>query len=112
MTGKEYVTETKERLDKLLADMKTKPEWDTDSVLVSLSKAGALLDGMKNKATLKTRPGTNLAFPVYDGISRLEEAWEEDPSGDTDDFKTQIEEFITVVETLNAALKERTVIMT
>ena len=111
MTGKEYVTETKERLEKLLADMKAKPEWEGDTRLESLSKAGALLDLMKNKATLKTRPGTNLAFPVYDGIGKMEEAWEEDP-GDKEGLNTQIEEFITVVETLNAALKERTVIMT
>jgi hypothetical protein len=112
MTGKEYVLETKERVDRLRSTLKTKPEWEADPVLEYLTKAASILDLIKNKPTLKTRPGTNLAFPVYDGINKLEETWEDGPSGDMSDFKGQIEEFFTAVETLNTALKERTVIMT
>jgi hypothetical protein len=113
MTGKDYIVEAKERVDRLLAAMKTNPGLETDPALEFLAKASAILDLIKNKATLKTRPGTNLAFPVYDGINKLEETWEDSgASGELSEFKGLIEEFFTAVETLNTALKERTVIMT
>ncbi|HMK65043.1 MAG TPA: hypothetical protein VK564_04560 [Thermodesulfobacteriota bacterium] len=113
MTGKDYVVEAKERVDRLLAAMKTRPELEADPVMASLAKTSEILDLIKNKATLKTRPGTNLAFPVYDGINKLEEVWTDGgDSADLGELKEQIEEFFTAVERLNAALKERTVIMT
>jgi hypothetical protein len=113
MTGKEYVVEAKERVDRLISSMKANPELESAPGLEFLAKASTILDLIKNKATLKTRPGTNLAFPIYDGISKLEEIWEDSgASGDMSELKGQIEEFCIAVETLNAALKERTVIMT
>jgi hypothetical protein len=113
MTGKEYVIEAKERVDRLISAMKDNPEFESEPGLEFLAKASAILDLIKNKPTLKTRPGTNLAFPVYDGISKLEEIWgDSGASRDMSELKGQIEEFFTAVETLNAALKERTVIMT
>jgi hypothetical protein len=113
MTGKDYVVEAKERVDRLLSAMKTDQALAADPVVDSLAKACAILDLIKNKPTLKTRPGTNLAFPVYDCAGKLGEAWEDiGGSGDLAEFKEQIEDFLSAADTLNAALKERTVIMT
>ncbi len=112
MNGKDYVVEAKEKAEQLLAAIKS-ADVLTDPVTDAVAKACETLEYVKNKATLKTRPGTNLAFPVYDASSKLEEVWEENgAAGDLRELKEQMEEFVTSVETLNAALKERTVIMT
>ncbi len=113
MNGKEYVVEAKEKTERLLAALKTTEVFKTDPLLEALAKACETLEYIKNKATLKTRPGTNLAFPVYDATTRLEELWEETgETGTSSELKELIEEFVTSVESLNAGLKERTVIMT
>ncbi|MBI4768521.1 MAG: hypothetical protein HY787_28670 [Deltaproteobacteria bacterium] len=113
MNGKDYIVEAKEKTERLLAVLKAVEGLRTDPVIKTVAKACETLEYVKNKATLKTRPGTNLAFPVYDASNKLEEIWEESgPTGDPRELKEQIEEFVTSVETLNAALKERTVIMT
>jgi hypothetical protein len=112
MNGKDYVVGAKEKVEQLLAVIKSADVF-TDPEIKAVAKACETLEYVKNKATLKTRPGTNLAFPVYDASNKLEEIWEESgPTGDPRELKEQIEEFVTSVETLNAALKERTVIMT
>lgn len=113
MTGKDYVVDAKEKMEKLLEAMKTTERFKTDTGIEAVAKACETLEYMKNKPTLKTKPGTNLAFPVYDAIGKLEEVWEETgPGQDLGELKEKIEDFVTAVETLNAALKERTVIMT
>lgn len=113
MNGKDYVVGAREEAERLLAVMKTTEVLKADPVLEAVAKACETLEYVKNKATLKTRPGTNLAFPVYDASNKLKEIWEEiGEAGDPRELKEQIEEFVASVETLNAALKERTVIMT
>ena len=113
MNGKDYVVEAKEKAERLLAAMKITNVLTADPVLEAVAKAFETLEYVKNKPTLRTRPGTNLAFPVYDASNKLEEIWEETgETGNTSVLKEQIEEFVTSVEALNAALKERTVIMT
>jgi hypothetical protein len=113
MNGKEYVVEAKEKAERLLAAMKTTDGLKAKPVFEAVAKACETLEYVKNKPTLRTRPGTNLAFPVYDASNKLEEIWEETGgTGDMNELKEQIEEFVTSVEVLNAALKERTVIMT
>ena len=113
MNGKEYVVETKEKGERLIEALKGAQGLKEDQLIETMVKACETLDYVKNKATLKTRQGTNLAFPVYDTICKLEESWgESGAAGDLGEIKEQIEEFTTAVESLNAALKERTVIMT
>ncbi len=113
MTGKDYVVGAKEKAEQLLAAIKATDILKMDPLIEGIAKACETLEYVKNKPTLKTKPGTNLAFPVYDAYSKLEEVWEDNgPSGDLRELKEQMEEFVTSVETLNAALKERTVIMT
>jgi hypothetical protein len=113
MNGKDYVVGAKEKTERLLAFIKTADVLKMDPLLESVNKACETLEYVKNKATLKTRPGTNLAFPVYDASNKLEEVWEETgPTGDPRELKEQAEEFVAAVEALNAALRERTVIMT
>ena len=109
MNGKDYVEGAREKAEKLLASMKISETMMNDPGLEAISKACESLEGVKNKPTLKTRPGTNLAFPVYDAAEKMEESWED---GDRDEVKEQIENFVSSVESLKAALKERTVIMT
>jgi hypothetical protein len=113
MTGKDYVVGAKEKAEQLLAAIKATDVLKMDPLIKGVAKACETLEYVKNKPTLKTKPGTNLAFPVYDASNKLEEVWEETgKAGDSKDLREQIEEFVTAVETLNAALKERTVIMT
>jgi hypothetical protein len=113
MTGKDYVVGAKEKAEQLLAAIKATDVLKMDPLIEGVAKACETLEYVKNKPTLKTKPGTNLAFPVFDASNKLEEIWEESgPTGDPRELKEQIEEFVTSVETLNAALKERTVIMT
>jgi hypothetical protein len=113
MNGKDYVIGAKEKAEQLLAAIKEADFLKTDSVIEEFARACEILEYVKNKATLKTKPGANLAFPVYDASNKLEEVWEETrKAGDSKELREQIEEFVTAVETLNAVLKERTVIMT
>jgi len=113
MTGKDYVVGAKEKVEQILTAIKTANVLKTDPVFETVAKACETLEYVKNKPTLKTKPGTNLAFPVYDASNKLEEIWEETgPDQDSEELKEKIEDFVTAVETLNAALKERTVIMT
>jgi hypothetical protein len=113
MNGKDYVVGAKEKVEWLLSVMKTAEVLNGDPLLAAVSKACETLDYVKNKATLRTRPGTHMAFPVYDVSNRLEETWEETgQAGNPTELKEQMEELVTAVEALNAALKERTVIMT
>ena len=113
MNGKEYIVEAIELTEKLVSEMKKSGLLGDDPLLDQTSSACDVLGNVKKKATLRTKAGTNMAFPVYDAAQKLEEAWEEaQESEDTDELKEQLEEFVNAVQTLGATLKERTVIMT
>lgn len=113
MNGKEYIIGAIELTEKLVSEIKNSGLLNGDPLLEETTNACGILGNVKKKATLRTKAGTNMAFPVYDAAQKLEEAWEEaQESEDTDELKEQMEEFVSCVQTLGATLKERTVIMT
>jgi hypothetical protein len=113
MNGKDYVIKAIKMVEWLVSEIKKSKVLDGDPLLGQTSSACDVLSHIKNKATLRTKAGTNIAFPVYDAAQKLEEAWEEaQENEDTDELREQLEEFVSCVHTLGATLKERTVIMT
>ena len=113
MNGKNYVNGAIEKTEKLVAEIRNNGLLEGDPMLDNVAEACKNLGAVKNKATLRTRTGTNLAFPVHDAAQGLEEAWEEtQESNDPDELKESMEDFINRVGELIAALKDRTVIMT
>ncbi len=113
MNGKEYVTEAMGLVRPLAAEIRAWEMLEGDPLPEELVKACEDLGQCRNKATLRTKAGANIAFPVYDAAKKLEEEWEEAREGDDpDDLKYQMGEFIGVVEVLTETLKKRTVIMT
>ena len=113
MNGKEYVQAALDAGDKLIAEIKESGSIKNDELLNEFENAVQKLDQVKNKATLRTKSGTNRAFPVYDIMERLKEIWEDNRgTEELDEVEESIQEFISNVDSLSAALKERTVIMT
>jgi hypothetical protein len=113
MNGKEYVLSAVEKADQVASDLKSSDKLDGDPLLEGLTKACEILGALKNKATLRTKTGANIAIPVFEAAENLEAAWEDAEGGDDlDDVQEMIDEFIQAVEVLGGALKERTVIMT
>jgi hypothetical protein len=113
MNGKDYIIEAMNLADAVLASVRKANLLDGDPLLEGTVKACEGLGYAKNKATLRTKSGANLAFPVYHAAQNLEESWEETGEGDdTGELRERMEEFISCAEALAAALKERTVIMT
>jgi hypothetical protein len=113
MNGKEYIMGAIELAQRLVTEIKKSGVLDGDPLLEGTSKACGVLENVKKKPTLRTKAGTNMAFPVYDAAQKLEEAWEETREReDTDELKEQMEAFVSSVQTLGVTLKERTVIMT
>lgn len=113
MNGKDYVVEAVNITQEVLTAIKKAGLLDDDALLDGAVKSCDGLGQVKNKATLRTKPGANLAFPVYDAAQKLEEAWEENGKGEeTGELRERMEEFVGCVDALTAALKERTVIMT
>ena len=113
MNGKEYIEGAIELTEKLISEIEKSGLLDGDSLLEEITNACRVLGNIKKKATLRTKAGTNIAFPVYDAAQKMEEAWQETvESEDTDELKEQMEDFVDSVQTLGTTLKERTVIMT
>ncbi len=113
MNGKDCVVGAIKIAERLVSEIKDSKLLDGDPLLEGTAKACEGLGHVKNKATLRTKASANLAFPVQDTAQKLEEAWEEaKDTDDLDELKERMEEFISIVEALGAALKERTVIMT
>src|SRR4030042_169827 len=112
MSGKEYVESSIEIAQKVLSEAKASNTLSGDPLLEEISKACETLENLKKKPTLRTKDGTNLAFPVMEAAGNLEEAWEDAQGGNSSDLKWRMEEFASAVNALNGALKERTVIMT
>jgi hypothetical protein len=109
VNGKDYVAKAVELGEQLIAKIKESGMLDSNDLLEKAAKACQDLDQVKNKATLRTKHGSNMAFPAMDTAEKLEEAVEDD---DPDDIQERLEEFISAAETLVAGLKDRTVIMT
>jgi hypothetical protein len=113
VNGKEYVTQAMDLVEAVISGIKKNNALNGDALIEGAVKALADLDGMKNKPTLRTKEGTNVAFPVFEAGQNLEEAWEDaQGSDDVEDLKWRLEGFIDAVIALSGVLKDRTVIMT
>jgi hypothetical protein len=112
MNGKDYVTNAKEIAEKVISEGRALDSISGDPLLEEISKACEMLENLKKKPTLRTKNGTNLAFPVMEAAENLDEAWEDAAGENSSDLQWRLEEFAGAVNALNAALKERTVIMT
>ena len=113
MNGKEYVANSIELSENLLGSIKESNLLSGDSLIDQAEDAFKTLNEIKNKATLRTKDGTALAFPVYEACENLEEAWEDAQiNEDADDLKWRLEGFIDAIGALAGALKDRNVILT
>jgi hypothetical protein len=113
MNGKEYVANSIEMSEKLLAAIKESNLLDGDSLMNNAQEACKTLNDIKNKATLRTKDGTALAFPVYEASQNLEEAWEDAQiNDDVEDLKWRMENFIDAAVALAGALQDKNVILT
>lgn len=109
MNGKDYIIEAIDVAERVIEAGKTSGRFDDDPFVSGVIKACEDLVRIKNKPTLRTRSGANLAFPVCDAARKIKDAFEED---DMEDLHETMEAFSEAVDALGAALKERTVIMT
>jgi len=114
MTGKDYVTQAWEMAKGLTSEIRSRGDLAAlGPVMEGLERACVDLEQNRNKATLRTRAGTNLAFPVYEAARELKLAWGEvHEGGKPEAMREAIEGFCFAVDALVSALKERTVIMT
>ena len=109
MNGKDYVEGAARLAGRLLEEIQEAGIDLNEDLKARAARAVELLGGMKNKATLRTKHGTNMAFPVMETAQNLEEAVQD---RDPDEAAEALDDFISAVETLSAGLKDRTVIMT
>jgi hypothetical protein len=114
MNGTDYVIQAIGTVETVLTEIKASELSDgLGSLAEGASKALGDLGQVKGKATLRTRNGTNLAFPVLDAAQNLRDAWEEAKSeASQDPVQGPLEDFALAADALCGALKERTVIMT
>jgi len=114
MDGRAYILNAIELLEGIVQEIDASSILKGNPVLMETKRAMETLANLKNRATLRTRAGTNLAYPVHEASKAIEEAWSEARGwgGDPNDLRQRMEEFITAVEALEGALRERTVIMT
>ncbi len=113
MSGKEYVAEAIDCAGRVMAELESAGALAEDPLKERITKAKSELENLAGKATLRTRKGTSMAFPVLEAAKNLEETWEvARGNGDMDDLRERLDEFITAVETLDAALQGRQLIMT
>ncbi len=113
MNGKDYVKQAIDLVGTVVIRVKEAGVLNGDALLEGAQKACEELNGLKNKVTLRTKEGTNLAFPVFDAAQNLEEAWEDaQANDDVDDLKWRLEGFADAVMAFAGSLKDKTVIMT
>lgn len=113
MDGRDYINDTIELLERMVAEIETSSVLHENPILGGTKKAIEKLANLKNRATLRTKLGMSLAFPVHDASRAIYETWQEaKEEGDPKGLISKMEDFITAVETLEGALRERTVIMT
>ncbi|MBN1614081.1 MAG: hypothetical protein JW950_06405 [Deltaproteobacteria bacterium] len=113
MSGKEYVSEAFDNAERVMTEIGSSDRLAGDPLVAGAAKACQDLGELRSKASLRTKRGTSMAFPVLDAARNLEEAWEDARGGgDGEDLRTRMDEFISAVDALEGALKDRTVIMT
>jgi len=113
MSGKEYVAEAIDCAGRVMVELESAGALTDDPLREGFTKAKKELGNLAGKATLRTRKGSSMAFPVLEAAKNLEETWEDARgNGKMDDFRERLDEFITAVETLDAALQGRQLIMT
>ncbi|MFO7963604.1 MAG: hypothetical protein R6U50_06760 [Desulfobacterales bacterium] len=113
MNGKDYVNKAIDVAGNVLTGVGDAGVFTDGSLLEDARKACEELNGMKNKPSLRTKEGANLAFPVFDAAQNLEEAWEDAQDTDElDDLKWRLEGFADAVMAFAQSLKDKTVIMT
>jgi hypothetical protein len=113
VNGKDYVTQAIDVAENIVASIKDAGLLGDGAMLEGVLKACEELGGLKNKPTLRTKEGTNLAFPVFDAAQNLEEAWEDArDTEDVDDLKWRLDGFADAVMAFAGSLKDKTVIMT
>ncbi len=114
MTGKDYVTQAREMAKEVISEMRSRGDLCALApAMEAVEKACLDLEQNRNKATLRTRVGTNLAFPVYEAAREMKTSWGEAVGeGRPEAVREAMEGFCFAVDALVAALKERTVIMT
>jgi hypothetical protein len=110
VSGKEYVKDAIVKMRELLEVLIDSGKLNSEGLLVEMGKSVDSLESSKNKASLRTKAGTNMAFNVLDAVQKLEEAIEDDE--DADIVAEHCESFVATTSALQASLKERTVIMT
>lgn len=113
MNGKDCVIDAIERVERVISEIRSLSVLDGDPLLDGVVKACTDLGNVKNKVTLRTKTGANMAYPILESAKSLDEAWAEAQGGDDlNDLRERMEEFMNAVEILGGALRERTVIMT
>lgn len=113
MNGKDYVVKARDLVSGVISQIKAQGRLEGDARLDRAVKACEDLERLQSKATLRTKNGTNRAFPVMDFAQKLGEAWDECQSGgNMNEFVARLDEFVDAVTLLEAVLQERTVIMT
>jgi hypothetical protein len=113
MNGKDCVVSAIEKMENAISEMKSAGTLDGDPLLDDAAKACETLKTLKNKPTLRTRDGTNLAYPVMEAAQNMEEVLEDsEGEDDLDELRMNMEEFTNSVNALVGALKERTLVMT
>lgn len=113
MTGKEYASDAYDGAERIMEAITAEGLLAGDELLEQAVKACKELGELRSKATLRTKKGTSMAYPVLDAVRNMEEAWEDSQGkNDKDDLRMRMDEFISAVDALVGAIKDRTVIMT
>lgn len=113
MNGKELIQEALDLSEKVLSEIKDSGALDGDSLMDELIKACESLENVKNRPTLRTRNGTNMAFPVKEAAQNLTEAWEDFGDGEgLNELTAMMAEFVDSAGVLVGSMRGRTVIMT
>lgn len=113
MTGKEYVQEAIDKAQRVLSEIRGSGKLDGEPCFDAVAKACSDLEQVKNRATLKTKAGLNLALPIFEAAGNLDDAWSDAQGGSNfEDVKACLDAFAMAAEVLVGALKERTVVMT
>ncbi len=111
VNGQELVNEAVNMCKEVLTALRNEGVPQGDHLVEDLEKSFKELEALKKRPTLRTKNGTNQAFPVKEAAENLREAWEDAPD-DPEEFKAMAAEFVDAVGTLKESLKGRTVVMT
>ena len=113
MDGRDYIKQAEELVETIISNIENVGLLNGDPLIEGARKVCRDLNDVKNKATLRTKAGTQLVFPVLEAARNLEEAWEDARrNNDVEDLKWRLEGFVDAVLALTGALKDRTIIMT